>query len=211
FPRGRCRRLRTRNGRRRSASPRPAAAGCHPPLAASSAQLVQVHPPQRTSEDIEMTRNPLVRAAVTLASPARKIPVAARTVTSGGARAPRAAAGSFPVGRCDTSFPDPGPGTGRDRPGSAFAAIARGRFASGLGGAAAVAAALWLAPAAAFAAGTFYVDGANPSASDSNPGTETRPYLTITAAVDAKGGPGTTNLVKPPIYREQGTISRSGA
>ena len=61
------------------------------------------------------------------------------------------------------------------------------------------------------AAGTFYVDGSNPGASDTGPGSEAIPYRTITTAVNKTGGPGTTIIVKPSVYREQVTVSASGA
>src|SRR6185295_17432313 len=60
------------------------------------------------------------------------------------------------------------------------------------------------------AAGTYYVDGANPLASDANPGTIGAPFRTITAAL-AKGGPGVTLLIGPAVYREQVTVGFSGA
>jgi PKD repeat protein len=65
-------------------------------------------------------------------------------------------------------------------------------------------------PAAALAAGTFYVDTQHPSASDSNPGTEALPYKTITAAGSAHNGSGTTIIVKPGLYRETVTVPASG-
>src|ERR1044072_6354953 len=62
----------------------------------------------------------------------------------------------------------------------------------------------------ASAAGTFYVDTDNPSASDAGPGTEAQPYKTISAAARIRGGPGTTINVKTGIYYEQVTIDTSG-
>ena len=70
----------------------------------------------------------------------------------------------------------------------------------------------WLGSASiAVAAGTFFVDGADPGCSDTGPGIEGTPYCTITAAAAARGGSGTTILVKPGIYREQVTVPFSGA
>ena len=63
----------------------------------------------------------------------------------------------------------------------------------------------------AVAAGTFYVDAAHPQASDSGPGTASQPYRTVSAAVSARGGPGTTILVAPSVYREQITVGASGS
>ena len=63
----------------------------------------------------------------------------------------------------------------------------------------------------AFAAGTFYVDNSSGSCSDSGPGTEAQPYCTISAAIAANKGPGTTILVKPGTYREMVTLNASGA
>ncbi|HEV8663737.1 MAG TPA: right-handed parallel beta-helix repeat-containing protein, partial [Candidatus Methylomirabilis sp.] len=65
----------------------------------------------------------------------------------------------------------------------------------------------------ALAAGTFFVDGANPGCSDTAPGagTEPTPYCTISAAAKARGGPGTTLLVKPAFYRERVLVPASGA
>ncbi len=62
-----------------------------------------------------------------------------------------------------------------------------------------------------WAAGTFYVDVNNPNANDSGPGTEVIPYRTIHTAARIRGGPGTTILVKPGIYREQVTVEKSGS
>ncbi len=61
------------------------------------------------------------------------------------------------------------------------------------------------------AAGTFYVDRANSSCSDSGPGTSTAPYCTISAALAARASSGTTINVRPGTYREQVTVSASGA
>jgi parallel beta-helix repeat protein len=71
---------------------------------------------------------------------------------------------------------------------------------------------LWLGSAGgALAAGTFFVDGADPGCSNTGPGTAGTPYCTITAAAQARGGAGTTILVKPAVYREQVTVPTSGA
>ena len=70
---------------------------------------------------------------------------------------------------------------------------------------------LLLGPGAAIGAGTFYVDNSSASCSSSGPGTEALPYCTISAAVAAQHGPGTTILVKPGTYREMVTINFSGA
>jgi parallel beta-helix repeat protein len=67
-----------------------------------------------------------------------------------------------------------------------------------------------LAPGNTRAAGTFYVDNSAPC-SNNGPGTEAQPYCTITAALTKQGGPGTTILVKPGVYREQVTVPVSGA
>ncbi len=94
---------------------------------------------------------------------------------------------------------------------STMTAPGRGRFArkvaTGI-----LAAAFWLAGVgSALAAGTFYVDGADPGCSDAGPGTAGMPYCTISAAASARGGPGTTLYVKPAVYREQVTVPASGA
>ena len=60
-----------------------------------------------------------------------------------------------------------------------------------------------------FAAGTFHVSGGNPACSELGPGTPANPYCTIDAAVEAQGGPGTTILVEPGIYREEVVIPTS--
>jgi parallel beta-helix repeat protein len=70
---------------------------------------------------------------------------------------------------------------------------------------------LGMSAAAAFAAGTFYVDTQHPSASNANPGTEALPYKTITGAAAAHNGAGTTIIVKPGTYRETVTVPASGA
>src|SRR6185295_16294912 len=67
-----------------------------------------------------------------------------------------------------------------------------------------------IAPAASQAAGTFYVDNTNPNASDNGPGTSSTPYRTISAAVAARTGPGTTIYVLPGRYREQVSIPNPG-
>ncbi len=63
--------------------------------------------------------------------------------------------------------------------------------------------------APAHAQGTYYVDTANPSASDSNPGTQSSPYKTITAALNAHSTAGTTILVSAGTYRE--TLKPAGS
>jgi phosphatidylglycerophosphate synthase len=60
------------------------------------------------------------------------------------------------------------------------------------------------------AAGTYYVDGGNPTCSDGGPGTLATPYCTIGAAVAARAGAGTTIHVAPGHYQEQVTIPASG-
>jgi phosphatidylglycerophosphate synthase len=65
-------------------------------------------------------------------------------------------------------------------------------------------------PPAARAAGTFYVDGANPSCSNAGPGSPAVPYCTIGAALTAQAGPGTTIRVAGGTYREQVTVPQSG-
>jgi hypothetical protein len=76
---------------------------------------------------------------------------------------------------------------------------------------AALATALLLVPrTSALAAGVFYVDNASSACSNSGAGTEAQPYCTIAAAVAARGGPGTTILVKPGVYREQVSVNASG-
>ncbi len=69
---------------------------------------------------------------------------------------------------------------------------------------------LMSSPLLAQAAGTYYVDNQSPSASDGNPGTESQPYRTISAAATARGGPGTTIVVKPGSYRENAILPASG-
>ncbi len=59
-------------------------------------------------------------------------------------------------------------------------------------------------------ADTYFVDNASASCSDAGPGTPTSPYCTISAAVAAHFGPGTTILVEPGSYREQVQIPGSG-
>ncbi len=70
--------------------------------------------------------------------------------------------------------------------------------------------ALIVAASPAFAVGTFYVDANHPNCSPAGPGTVDNPYCTINAAASAQGGPGTTIIVKPGIYREQLTVAASG-
>ena len=60
-------------------------------------------------------------------------------------------------------------------------------------------------------AATYYVDQNHPSASNSNPGTEALPWLTMSKAASSTAvGPGDMVIVKEGIYRERVTISRSG-
>ena len=66
-------------------------------------------------------------------------------------------------------------------------------------------------PHRASASGTFFVDNQSPAASDVGPGTEAKPYRTISAAVAAHPGPATTILVKPGIYRDAVNINSSGS
>lgn len=72
------------------------------------------------------------------------------------------------------------------------------------------AAALALLTRPSAASGTFFVDGQSPGASDAGPGTEAKPYRTISAAVAAHPGPATTILVKPGVYRDAVNINSSG-
>jgi parallel beta-helix repeat protein len=67
-----------------------------------------------------------------------------------------------------------------------------------------------LAPAPAGAAGTYYVDSSNPACSNSGPGTAGTPYCSISAAVAAQNGAGTTIRVAPGVYPEQVTVPASG-
>src|SRR6185295_16657655 len=67
-----------------------------------------------------------------------------------------------------------------------------------------------IASGQALAAGTFYVDNST-SCSDGGPGSAATPYCTISKAVDVRGGPGTTILVRPGIYREEVEIRASGS
>ena len=61
------------------------------------------------------------------------------------------------------------------------------------------------------AAGVFYVDRGSASCSDVGPGTESQPYCSISAAVAARRGPGTTIFVKAGTYPEQVVVSASGS
>ncbi|HUU17258.1 MAG TPA: right-handed parallel beta-helix repeat-containing protein, partial [Sedimentisphaerales bacterium] len=56
---------------------------------------------------------------------------------------------------------------------------------------------------------TYYVDGGNPAARDSNPGTEARPWKTIGKATSLLR-PGDTVFIKAGIYRETVILSNSG-
>src|SRR6185369_16335037 len=58
---------------------------------------------------------------------------------------------------------------------------------------------------------SFYVNGASTSCSDTGPGTLATPYCTITQAVIDRAGPGVILNVQPATYREQVTVSPSGA
>jgi parallel beta-helix repeat protein len=61
------------------------------------------------------------------------------------------------------------------------------------------------------AAQTYYVDGPNPGASDTNPGTEAAPWKTLArAGTAAELKPGDTVLVKSGVYREHLDITVSG-
>jgi parallel beta-helix repeat protein len=60
-------------------------------------------------------------------------------------------------------------------------------------------------------AATYYVEGANPKAADTNPGTQAAPWKTIARAGRAKElKPGDTVLIKSGIYRECADITVSG-
>ena len=63
----------------------------------------------------------------------------------------------------------------------------------------------------AHAAGTYYVDNTNGNCSNGGPGTQSNPYCSISAAITAHNGAGTTILVMPGVYREAVTIPASGA
>src|SRR5262245_10113088 len=69
---------------------------------------------------------------------------------------------------------------------------------------------LCLASNLAHASGTFYVDRTRAGCSDAGAGTQAQPYCTISAAVAARAGLGTTILVAPGVYPEQVTLSTSG-
>ena len=74
--------------------------------------------------------------------------------------------------------------------------------------------ALFLVSSASFlTAATWYVDGANPSCTNSGPsaGLPASPYCSISPASTAKGGHDVTLIVLPAIYREQVTVGASGA
>ncbi len=70
---------------------------------------------------------------------------------------------------------------------------------------------LLLASASSVLAATYYVDGSNPLASDSGPGTSDLPFKTIRFAVSARGAAGAVILVQPATYREQVDVSASGS
>ncbi|HKY33055.1 MAG TPA: right-handed parallel beta-helix repeat-containing protein, partial [Candidatus Polarisedimenticolia bacterium] len=59
--------------------------------------------------------------------------------------------------------------------------------------------------------GPYYVDGSNPSCSDTGPGTPAIPYCTIAEAARVRGGPGVIIEVLPGRYPEQVTVPASGA
>jgi len=65
-------------------------------------------------------------------------------------------------------------------------------------------------PSLSLAAGVYYVDNTNPNASDFGPGSSSIPYRTISAAVAAQTGPGTTIYVLPGTYPEQVSIPAPG-
>ena len=71
-------------------------------------------------------------------------------------------------------------------------------------------AALLLATASTVLAATYHVDGSNPIASDSGPGTSVLPFKTLRFAVSAHGAAGNMILVAPATYREQIEVSASG-
>jgi len=76
----------------------------------------------------------------------------------------------------------------------------------------ALAAGILLGSGAALArADTVYVDASNYYGLISPDGSAARPYGSISAALAARGGPGTTILVRPGTYREQVNLSRSGS
>src|SRR5712671_1642350 len=63
---------------------------------------------------------------------------------------------------------------------------------------------------AASGAATYYVDQSSPSCSTSGPGTPEAPYCTISSALAAHHGSGTTIVVLPGTYHEQVTVPASG-
>ncbi len=67
-----------------------------------------------------------------------------------------------------------------------------------------------LSTSSAFAA-TYYVDAANPSATDAGSGSVSVPYKTIQAAVTARATAGNTIIVKPSVYRETVTFPAAGS
>ena len=69
--------------------------------------------------------------------------------------------------------------------------------------------ALLLPSSAAAAGSTHYVDGSNPSCSDTGSGTQTEPYCTINGAA-AKSAPGWTVQVAAGTYPENVSITKSG-
>lgn len=58
-------------------------------------------------------------------------------------------------------------------------------------------------------AATYYIDGSNPVARDTNPGTETRPFKTVNKATPLLR-PGDTLYIKAGIYRETILLTKSG-
>ncbi len=64
-------------------------------------------------------------------------------------------------------------------------------------------------PQSASRAATYYIDGNNPAARDTNPGTETQPFKTISKATPLLR-PGDTLYIKAGIYRETILLTESG-
>ena len=67
-----------------------------------------------------------------------------------------------------------------------------------------------LAPTPAWAMRGWYVDNTNPASSDTGPGTKTKPYRTITAALAAHRDTGVTIIVGGGPYRERVQIDANG-
>jgi len=106
-----------------------------------------------------------------------------------------------------TAVPTPQPGGSASNPARPERRATRTRAA----GARCALALVLLGGAVEASAATYYVDGASPSASDSNPGTASLPYKTISAAVKARAGAGNTIVVEPATYREEVTVPAAGA